>query len=125
SPFDGARQREVEEAVSRALSAAKQREPSLTLEWSGVSRFASAGERSVRSDIERISTLSVLGIFLLYFAVFRSPREPLLVLLPIGFGCLLATALCQLVFGFVHGLALAFGSSIIGVAEDYSTHYFA
>jgi len=124
SAFAGAAQREVEQVVESALAEVRRREPSLSLEWSGVSRFASEGERSVRSDIERISTLSVLGIFLLYFAVFRSVREPLLVLLPIAFGCLLATALCQLAFGFVHGLALAFGSSIIGVAEDYSTHYF-
>ncbi len=67
----------------------------------------------------------MFGIFLLYWLIFRSLREPLLVLLPISFGCLLAVAVCQLAFGFVHGLTLAFGSSIIGVAEDYSTHYFS
>lgn len=125
SPFEAAHQAEVERVIARAFAALRAAEPSLSLEWTGVNRYARAGERSVRGDIERISSLSLVGIFLLYLVVFRSLREPLLVLLPIAFGCLLATAVCQLAFGFVHGLALAFGASIIGVAEDYSTHYFA
>jgi predicted exporter len=125
TPFDSAAQTRVEAAVQQAAAAARSQVPSLSLEWSGLNRFALAGEQSVRGDIGRISSLSVLGIFLLYLGVFRSFREPLLVLLPIAFGCLVATAACQLAFGFVHGLALAFGSSIIGVAEDYSTHFFA
>jgi predicted exporter len=124
SAFDAGAQSKVSDLVAETRASLRKRDASTLLEWSGVSRFALAGERSVRGDIERISSLSLLGIFLLYFAVFRSVREPLLVLLPIAFGCLLATAFCQLSFGFVHGLALAFGSSIIGVAEDYSTHYF-
>jgi predicted exporter len=125
SAFDSAAQQRVARQIDQAFAAQRAKEPSLVLEWSGLSRFALLGEKSVRGDIERISTLSLLGIFVLYLGVFRSFREPLLVLLPIAFGCLLATAVCQLVFGFVHGLALAFGSAIIGVAEDYSTHYFA
>lgn len=125
TPFDSAAQRKVEVAVERAFVRARSGDPSVKLEWSGLNRFALEGEHSVRGDIERISSLSLLGIFVLYLFVFRSFREPILVLLPIGFGCLVATAACQLVFGFVHGLALAFGSAIIGVAEDYSTHFFA
>lgn len=123
--FDSKQQSIVVAQVERALEAARRHAPSLVLEWSGLNRYALDGERSVRSDIERISTLSVLGIFILYLGIFRSLREPLLVMLPLAFGCLVATAACQLAFGFVHGLALAFGSAIIGVAEDYTTHFFA
>ena len=125
SAFDATKQLPVAERIERALAREKARDASLRSEWSGLSRYALVGEQSVRGDIERISSLSLLGIFVLYLGVFRSFREPLLVLLPIAFGCLLATAACQLAFGFVHGLALAFGSAIIGVAEDYSTHFFA
>ena len=123
SPFDTDAQRAVASVIAQAETQVRDVDGGVTLEWSGLHRYALEGERSVRGDIERIASLSLLGIFLLYFVVFRSPREPLLVLLPIAFGCLVATALCQLVFGFVHGLALAFGSAILGVAEDYSTHY--
>lgn len=123
--FDTDAQRRVAEHIERAFSRQKAEVPGLVLEWSGVNRFALAGEDSVRGDIERVSTLSMVGIFVLYLFVFRSLREPLIVLVPISFGCLLAVAVCQAFFGFVHGLTLAFGSSIIGVAEDFSTHYFA
>ena len=123
--FDSTAQRKVADAIEHELSALKKSAPGLEGESIGVNRFAMEGERSVKGDIERISSLSVIGIFLLYWLIFRSLREPLLVLLPITFGCLLAVAVCQLCFGFVHGLTLAFGSSIIGVAEDYSTHFFS
>jgi predicted exporter len=123
--FDAGAQGKVAAHIEAAFARAKARAPGLTLEWSGLNRFALAGEASVKGDIERISTFSLFGIFLLYLWVFRSFREPLVVLLPISFGSLLAVAVCQAMFGFVHGLSLAFGSSIIGVAEDFSTHFFA
>ncbi|MFT3921054.1 MAG: MMPL family transporter [Myxococcales bacterium] len=121
--FDSAAQRGVATLLTHELATLER--AGIQGEWIGVNRFALEGERSVKGDIERISSLSLIGIFLLYWLIFRSLREPLLVLLPISFGCLLAVAVCQLCFGFVHGLTLAFGSSIIGVAEDYSTHFFS
>ncbi len=123
--FETEAQVQVEALVLSTFDALRAQDASLKLDYIGVNRFAIEGERSVRGDIERISTLSLFGIFLLYWLIFRSLREPLLVMLPITFGCLLAVAACQLVFGFVHGLTLAFGSAIIGVAEDYSVHFFS
>jgi predicted exporter len=123
--FQSSEQGRVARHIDAAYAQLRKRTPSLTLEWSGLNRYALAGEESVKGDIGRISSLSIVGIFLLYLLVFRSFREPLIVLLPISFGSLLAVAVCQGLFGFVHGLSLAFGSSIIGVAEDFSTHFFA
>jgi predicted exporter len=123
--FDSAAQHVVAADITAAFSALQKQHPKLTLAWSGVNRFALATEASVKGDIERISSLSLVGIFFLYLLIFRSLREPIVVLLPIAFGCLASVAACQAVFGFVHGLSLAFGSSIIGVAEDFSTHFFA
>jgi predicted exporter len=123
--FDARGQQRFSAALERELARLRKRESSLVLEWSSVGRFARAVEHSIREDIERVSSLSLLGIVLLYVAVFRGLREALLVMVPIAFGSLVALALCQLLFGFVHGLALAFGSAIIGAAEDFSTHFFA
>jgi predicted exporter len=96
----------------------------VSLRWTSVGRFVVHGEDSAKADIARISLWSSIAIFLLYGWVFRSVREPILGFLPIAFGCLAACAACQLVFGFVHAIALAFGSSIIGVGIDYPTHFF-
>jgi predicted exporter len=96
----------------------------VVLRWTGVGRFAVHGEDSAKGDVARISFWSSIAIFALYFLVFRSLREPVLGSLPIVFGCLVACTVCQLAFGFVHAIALAFGSSIIGVGIDYPTHFF-
>lgn len=99
-------------------------ERDVMLQWTSVGRFAVHGEESAKGDVARISFWSSVAIFALYLGVFRSLREPLLGFIPIVFGCLVACAACQLVFGFVHAIALAFGSSIIGVGIDYPTHFF-
>ncbi len=125
SAFDAQGQARFARVLEQQLAALRERDTSLTLEWSSVGRFARAAEQSIRSDIERVSTLSLLGIVLLYVVVFRALRESVLVLVPIAFGSVVALATCQLAFGFVHGLSLAFGSAIIGAAEDFSTHFFA
>jgi predicted exporter len=123
--FDVRGQQRLSALLERQLARLRALQPGLVLEWSGVGRFAQAVEHSIRVDIERVSSFSLLGIVLLYVAVFRGLRQSLLVLVPIAFGSLLALALCQLLFGFVHGLSLAFGSAVIGAAEDFSTHFFA
>lgn len=122
--FDVPAQREVERAVIASVRAVEQLSGPLQLEWSGLNRFAIDGETSVRADIQRISTLSLLGIFLLNLVMFRTLRVPFVVLVPIAIGCVLALGACQWAFGFVHGITLAFGASVIGVAQDYSTHFF-
>jgi predicted exporter len=44
-------------------------------------------------------------------------------MLPIGAGIAAAVAVSQLVFGSLHGLTLAFGMTLIGVAIDYIAHF--
>jgi predicted exporter len=94
------------------------------LEMAGVNRVALASEASIKADITRISVLGTLGVVALFVGLFRSPRFLLLGLLPLGAGVLLAVATTQLVFGRVHGVTLAFGSSLVGVCIDYPVHLF-
>ncbi len=122
SPFDAAAQGPVQAAIAAAFAEAAT--PGVTLEQSAVARFALAAERSMRADIGRISTLSLLGLVVLFAALFRSPRLIALSLLPLAAGMLAALASCLLLFGAVHGLTLAFGATLIGVCIDYSVHLF-
>lgn len=96
----------------------------LTLERSGVARFALASEHSMRADVGRISTVSLLGLVALFLLVFRSPRMVLLSLAPLAAGMTAALAACLALFGAIHGLTLAFGATLIGVCIDYSVHLF-
>ena len=123
SPFNAATQAPLQAAIGEAFAAANTAHGGgLTLEQSAVARFALAAEQAMRADIGRISTISLVGLVLLFLAVFRRPRLILLLLLPLVLGVLAALAVCLLVFGSVHGLTLAFGSTLIGVCIDYSVH---
>ncbi|HXN54862.1 MAG TPA: MMPL family transporter, partial [Myxococcales bacterium] len=120
SPFDAASQgpllsriRAAFDSVNTAFGGA------LRLEQSGVNRFAVDGERIVRNDIDRISLLSVAGIVVIFLLLFRSPRMLLVSFIPLLFGVLTATTVGLLVHGSLHGLTLAFGSTLLGVCIDY------
>ncbi|MBK9753480.1 MAG: MMPL family transporter [Nannocystis sp.] len=121
SPFDAAVQAPLQAAITAAASGLGE---GVTLEQSGVARFALAAEHSMRADIQRISTVSLLGLVLLFALMFGSVRLIVLALLPLLAGVLAALAACLLLFGTVHGLTLAFGATLIGVCIDYSVHLF-
>jgi predicted exporter len=123
SPFNAASQAPLQAAIGEAFAAANAGHGNgLTLEQSAVARFALAAEHAMRADIGRISTISLVGLVLLFLAVFRRPRLIALLLLPLALGVLAALAVCLLLFGAVHGLTLAFGATLIGVCIDYSVH---
>ncbi|MFZ6183420.1 MMPL family transporter [Nannocystis pusilla] len=125
SPFDAADQAPLQAAIEAAFAEVDaQSGGRLVLEQSGVARFALAAETSMREDIGRISTVSLVGIVALFLLMFRSPRLVLLSLAPLVAGVAAALAACLALFGAVHGLTLAFGATLIGVCIDYSVHLF-
>ncbi|MDH5492027.1 MAG: MMPL family transporter, partial [Myxococcales bacterium] len=63
-----------------------------------------------------------IGVLLLFLILFRSPRQLLLLLLPMAAGVGSGFAVGALVFGRVHGLTIAFGASLVGVCVDYAVH---
>lgn len=96
----------------------------LRMEQSGANRFAVRMEQDISSDLSRVSTLSVLGLGLLLFALFRSGWLLLVAALPLGAGMLVGMAATLAVYGSVHGVTLAFGASLLGVALDYVEHLY-
>jgi predicted exporter len=91
--------------------------------WTGVNRFAVETERRIRREFAWIGILSTIPVFALYILVFRSLRQIFAGLIIIGIALGAAVLLCQRLFGSVHGLALTFGASLIGVTVDYAAHY--
>jgi len=110
---------QLEVAFARVRSAAK---TPITIEASALSRHAVAAEKSMRSDVTRVSVVSTVAIvFMLWFAFVRLRYIPLL-LLPLAAGFLCGTFACLVVFGRIHAMTFAFGSSLIGVCIDYPIH---
>lgn len=121
-PFDTAAQRALEARLEAACAAAARQRPGLRLERSGVARVALASEASIKADVTRISTLSTAGIVLVFLLLYRSLRVLAVALLPLVASLLVATSVGLLLFGRLHSLTLAFGSTLLGVAIDYPMH---
>lgn len=114
------------DAVRRAFAAAKQAVPNAaaTLAMTGPGVFSVDTRDTIRHDVERLSTASVVLIVALLLTLYRSPRTLALGLLPALTGVAAGIAAVSVAFGTVHGLTLGFGTTLIGEAVDYSIYLF-
>ena len=123
SPFEAAKQEDLVHFIQHEFELlSKQQAASLKLQKSGSNLFAIASEKQIRRDVNLVSSLSILavcGIFLLFFGSLRS----LLIAFMTPFaGFLFALAIIAGPDRPIHGITLAFGFVLIGVAIDYPIH---
>ncbi len=123
--FDAPRQALVLEALQQAFDHVNDEfGGELSLDRSGAHLFAVRTEATIRRDVRRVTIVSILGLTLLVGFLFRSPRLLALSMLPVAAG-VLSGAACTLAFwGRIHGITLAFGASLLGVAIDYVVHLY-
>jgi predicted exporter len=95
------------------------------LEMTGVPVFAVATQTLIQGDIQLVSLLSTIGLFLLFFLVFRSYSALFQVFSILLIAILAAIFATQLVFGYVHGMTVAIGSTLLGICIDYPIHAIA
>ncbi|MDN7995428.1 MMPL family transporter, partial [Burkholderia orbicola] len=115
------------DAVRRAFAAATQAVPNAagtSLAMTGPGVFSVDTRDTIRHDVERLSTASVVLIVALLLTLYPSPRTLALGLLPVLTGVAAGIAAVSVAFGTVHGLTLGFGTTLIGEAVDYSIYLF-
>ncbi|KWI61249.1 hypothetical protein WT72_06585 [Burkholderia pseudomultivorans] len=115
------------DAVRRAFAAATQAVPNAaacSLAMTGPGVFSVETRDTIRHDVERLSSASIVLIVALLLTLYRSPRTLALGLLPVLSGVAAGVAAVSVVFGTVHGLTLGFGTTLIGEAVDYSIYLF-
>jgi len=95
---------------------------SLSLLVSGSPLFAVAARDRIRMESRRLSIAGGVFMLVFMFIVFRSGTAVLLTMLPLAGGLLIATALVSLAYSSIHGITLAFGITLLGVAIDYPVH---
>lgn len=93
-------------------------------EIAGAGVIAVATRDVIQREAFYLSLLGTAGVALLLLWAFRSPSLLALSLLPFASGVCLAIAVVSLVFGHVHGISIAFGVTLLGVASDYPIHLF-
>jgi predicted exporter len=92
---------------------------------SGPGVFAVRIRDTTKRDVTRLSLIASAGAVGLLAFAYRSPLVMLLGLLPVASGALAGIAVVSLVFGFVHGVTLGFGVTLIGESLDYAIYLFS
>jgi len=95
-----------------------------TLRETGPGVFAVHIQAITKKDVSRLSLLATTGAICLLLFAYRSARVLLLGLLPVATGALAAVAAVSLKFGYVHGVTLGFGVTLIGESLDYAIYLF-
>jgi predicted exporter len=105
-------------AVQSAFATARGDVPARLL-LAGPAVFAQQAAAAIRDDVRLISIASSLLVALLLLWRFRSPWVLVAIAIPVLLGVAVAAAVTALRFGFVHGITLGFGMTMLGVTVDY------
>lgn len=96
-------------------------EPDISLVGAHASAYTN--EKQVHEDMDIVSWVGFLVLVgFIGFLVFKGRVNALLLFIPVAAALGLASWVVQLIFGSIHGLTLAFGSGIVGLAVDYGLH---
>lgn len=95
------------------------------LEVSGPGAFSVLMRSRTQGEATRLGLFAGLGMVIVLGLAYRRLRAPLLAALPLASGILAGLAAVALQFDGVHGITLAFGITLIGIAQDYPIHLFS
>jgi len=113
---------EIESKIFNDNSANSSINSNVKLAFSGSPNIAIESRNKIKSESKRLSIVATIFMLGFLFWVYRSPKHVLLTAIPLAIAILFATAVVSLVFGSIHGITLAFGITVLGVAVDYPIH---
>lgn len=111
-------------ALTQALTSVTEQYAGIQVLQAGALFHAIEATNTAKSEISILGLASLLGVVLLVWLAFRSVMPLLLAIVTISSGLLLAVTFTLSVFGELHLLTLVFGTSLIGIAIDYSFHFY-
>lgn len=123
--FDLDAQEAAQQRINQALQTINaDNNTTTTLTLSGPGPFGVTIRERTRSQAQGFSIFASIALALLLLLVFRHPAPVLLCGLPLATGILVGTATVWCLFGYLHGITLAFGVTVLGVAIDYPIHFY-
>lgn len=109
-------------AALRAAHVAIDPDQRLSLTISGTGQFSVMMQERTRREAETFGVMATLGMIILMLSAYRSGGALLYSALPLASAGLTGLSAVSAWFGTVHGITLAFGFTLIGVAQDYPVH---
>ena len=114
-------QEQVATAIEAAFAAASDGSDAELL-VNGPPAFAVATKARIQREALTLSLSSAVLLIAILLLVFDSASRVLLISVPLAGAVLIATAVTSMIWGSIHGISLAFGATLLGVALDYPVH---
>src|SRR6185437_3226642 len=92
---------------------------------SGPGWFGVQASRNTRAEADRFGAITTLGFVLMLLLAYRSAVPIVVTALPLLSGAVIGFALLALIFGHAHGITMAFGFTLLGVAQEYPLRVFS
>ena len=121
--LDVAQQRRIQAIIDQCFEQINNKHNSnYILDMTGVPVYATATQTLIQGDVSKVSILSSIALTILFLLLFRSVAAMFWV-----FSILVAVITCsvlvtQLTFGYIHGMTLAIGTTLVGICIDYPIH---
>jgi predicted exporter len=122
--FDPRAQRTTIEALHEHFAASRT-SPAVRLTVTGPGAFSVLMQGRSEADARLASILDSAGMILLMLLAYRRAAYVVLGALPLATAGVIALAVVTALFGTVHGITIAFGFTLIGVAIDYPIFVFS
>jgi predicted exporter len=92
---------------------------------SGPGWFGVEASRTTRAEADRFGAITTIGFVLMLLLAYRSAVPIVVTALPLLSGAVVGFALLALIFGHAHGITVAFGFTLLGVAQEYPLRVFS
>ncbi|WIG54417.1 MAG: membrane protein [Rhodanobacteraceae bacterium] len=92
---------------------------------SGPGWFGVQASRHTRAEADRFGAITTAGFVLMLLLAYRSAVPIVVTALPLLSGAVVGFALLALIFGHAHGITVAFGFTLLGVAQEYPLRVFS
>lgn len=124
--LDASQQSRIQAKIYQVFNQLIQADPTqYQLEMTGVPVFAAATQNLIQGDITLISILSSIALMFLFLIIFRSISALVQVFTLLVIVILSAILTTSWVFGDVHVMTIAIGSTLVGICIDYPIHAIA
>jgi predicted exporter len=128
--FDIDAQEQAVHRIETAFASARQRASAAGRPAAAQARLIETGppvfgvwtRARMKSDVARLSLIAAALVSAILLFAYRSARTLVLALVPVASGVLTGIAAVSMAFGFVHGITLGFGVTLIGEAVDYAIY---
>ncbi|HEY0030460.1 MAG TPA: 1-acyl-sn-glycerol-3-phosphate acyltransferase [Bacteroidia bacterium] len=119
-----ARNTELLAQLDQAIAATVSRNNKISAEYFGGLAVAAGNAKQIKSDMILTLSITVIGLFLFISLFFKRIEVFFVIFIPVLFGGAFSLALLYLLKGEISAIALGAGSIILGIAMDYTIHFY-